>query len=145
MTIRIQSGARNRETRNAELLRDALLTSEPRLDHPDIAAEILCNLPLQGREIDLVLLYHDPRAERLQLQTSTTTPIHSFVLILEVKQHSPDLVRFNGAKVEVRYDRMWSDATGQCDARDGVGALGVAIRPGTPMNRGGPVNRGGGR
>jgi hypothetical protein len=28
-----------------------------------------------------------------------------------------------------------------CVARVGVGAPGVGVRPGTPMNRGGPVNR----
>lgn len=30
-------------------------------------------------------------------------------------------------------------------ARPGVGAPGVGVRPGTPMNRGGPVNRAGRR
>lgn len=115
MTLRILSGTLNRETRNAELLRDALIASEPRLDHPDITADILCGLPLPGREIDLVLLYHDARDERLQLKTSEGKPIHSFVLVIEVKQHSPDLIRFEGPRVLVRYDQLWSDATYQCD------------------------------
>lgn len=104
MTIRILSGARNRETRNAELFRDALLASEPRLDQPDIAVDILCNLHLPGREIDLLLLYHDPRADKLQLRTTEDVPIHSFVLVVEVKQQSPDLIRFEGPRVYVRYD-----------------------------------------
>ncbi|MDO5759184.1 MAG: AAA family ATPase [Rhodobacterales bacterium] len=115
MTLRILSGTPNRETRNAELLRDALIASEPRLDHPDITADILCGLPLPGREIDLLLLYHDARDERLQLKTSDGKPIHSFVLVIEVKQHSPDLIRFEGPRVLVRYDQLWSDATYQCD------------------------------
>lgn len=115
MTIRILSGASNRETRNAELLRDVLVESEPRLDHPDITADILCNLSLPGREIDLVLLYHDARDESLQFKTPKGTPIHSFVLIIEVKQHSSDLIRFEGPRVLVRYDKIWSDATHQCD------------------------------
>lgn len=71
--------------------------------------------PLPGREIDLVLLYHDARDERLQLKTSEGKPIHSFVLVIEVKQHSTDLIRFEGPRVLVRYDQLWSDATYQCD------------------------------
>ncbi|MGM9403257.1 hypothetical protein ACS0VU_12895 [Aliiroseovarius sp. KMU-71] len=85
------------------------------MDHPDITADILCGLPLPGREIDLVLLYHDARDERLQLKTPEGTPIHSFVLVIEVKQHSPDLIRFEGPRVLVRNDQLWSDATYQCD------------------------------
>ncbi|MEI4235253.1 hypothetical protein [Roseovarius sp. D22-M7] len=115
MTLRILSGTPNRETRNAELLRDALIESEPRLDHPDITGDILCNLSLPRREIDLVLLYHDARHEKLQLKTPKGNPIHSFVLIIEVKQHSPDLIRFEGTRLLVRYDQLWSDATHQCD------------------------------
>ena len=117
MTLRILSGLPNRETRNAELFRDRLLESEPRLNHPDITVDILCSLPLPGREIDLVLLYHDSRDKSLQLKTPDGIPIHSFVLIVEVKQHSPDLIRFEGPRVLVRYDRLWSDATDQCDAQ----------------------------
>lgn len=117
MTLRILSSVPNRETRNAELFRDALLESEPRLVHPDITADIVCNLLLPGREIDLVLLYHDSRNKELQLKTPKGVPIHSFVLIAEIKQHSSDLIRFEGTKVQVRYDRLWSDATDQCDAQ----------------------------
>jgi len=117
MTITIISGTRNRETRNAEQFRDALLASEPQLAHPDIVAYILCSLALPGREIDLVLLYHDPRPSELQLKTNAGKAIHSFVLVLEVKQHSPDLIRFEGPRVLVRYDQLWSDATAQCDSQ----------------------------
>jgi hypothetical protein len=115
MTLRIIPGTPNRETRSAERFRDALIASEPRLDHPDITADILCGLPLPGREIDLVLLYHDARGRELQLKTSKNASIHSFVLVIEVKNHSPDLIRFEGPRVLVRYDQLWSDATYQCD------------------------------
>lgn len=115
MTLRIISGTPNRETRNAELFRDALLASEPRLDHPDIVADILCGLPLPEREIDLVLLYYDPRRQDLQIKTPKGLPIHSFVLVVEVKHHSTDLIRFDGSKLLVRYDRFWKNATEQCD------------------------------
>lgn len=115
MTVRIVTGIPNRETRSAEQFRDALIASEPRLNHPDITADILCSLPLPGREIDIVLLYHDARKKNLLLKTPGGAPIHSFVLIVEVKRHSPDLIRFEGPRVLVRYDQRWHDATEQCD------------------------------
>lgn len=102
---------------NAEALRDLLLKSEPRLDHPDITLDILCGLPLPDREIDIIMLYHDSRDEHLQLKTTQGTPIHSFVLIIEVKQHSPDLIRFKGQRLLVRYAQRWHDATAQCEAQ----------------------------
>jgi hypothetical protein len=115
MTIRILSGVPHRETANAERFKEALLASEPQLNHPEISVDILCNLHLPERQIDLLILYHDPRAERLQLRTTEGVPIHSFVQVVEVKQHSPDLIRFEGTRILVRYDLRWSDATDQCD------------------------------
>nr|WP_314444424.1 AAA family ATPase [uncultured Sphingomonas sp.] len=117
MTVRIRAGAPNRETQNAELLKKALLASEPGLKDPAVELEILYSLPLPGRQIDLVILYHDTRNVDLQLKTSKGVPIHSFVLVIEVKQHSPDLVRFQGPSLQVRYDGQWHDATDQCDAQ----------------------------
>lgn len=117
MTIRVVPGIPNSETMNAEALRDLLLKSEPRLDHPDITLDILCGLPLPDREIDIIMLYHDSRDEHLQLKTTQGTPIHSFVLIIEVKQHSPDLIRFKGQRLLVRYAQRWHDATAQCEAQ----------------------------
>ncbi len=115
MTIDIKSCSKNSETQNAERFRQALLASEPALDHPDIKAVILCALPLQRAQLDLVMLYYDPRPADLQLKTPDGTPIHSFVLLVEVKHHSSDRVRFEGVKVHVRYGDKWSDVTDQCD------------------------------
>lgn len=115
MTIRITSCSKDSETTNAELFRRALLNSEPALDHPDISVEILTALPLQRAQIDLVMIYHDPRPVELLLRTANGTPIHSFVLVVEVKHHSSDLVRFDGVKVHVQYNGKWSNATDQCD------------------------------
>lgn len=115
LPIKIISGARNSETRNAEAFRDALLKSEPRLDHVDIEADLLCNLAIPGGQIDLVLLYHDTRGADFQLRTKNGNPIHSFVLIVEVKNHSPDLICFEGPTVLVRYDLLWHNATDQID------------------------------
>lgn len=115
MTIAIKSCSKNSETQNAERFRQALLASEPALDHPDIKAVILCALPLQRAQIDLIMIYYDPRPADLQLKTPDGAPIHSFVLLVEVKHHSSDSVRFEGVKVHVRYGDKWSDATDQCD------------------------------
>lgn len=115
MTIRIWPGAPNREAENAQQFKAAVLASEPGLEDPELTVDILYGLPLPGRQIDLIVLYHDRRPHTSQLKTQLGTPIHSFVLIVEVKQHSPDLIRFQGPRVEVRYGRQWSDATDQCD------------------------------
>lgn len=115
MTVTILDGPYNTEKNNAEQFKNALLISEPGLDHPDIRAEILYGLPLPDRQIDIVMLYHDARPPHLQLKTPSGIPIHSFVLILEVKQHSPDLIRWQGPKLEVRYGNYWHDASSQCD------------------------------
>lgn len=80
-----------------------------------IKAVILSALPLQRAQIDLVMIYYDPRPAHLQLKTPDGAPIHSFVLVVEVKHHSSDRVRFEGVKVHVRYGDKWSDATDQCD------------------------------
>ena len=61
------------------------------------------------------MIYYDPRPAHLQLKTPDGAPIHSFVLVVEVKHHSSDSVRFEGVKVHVRYGDKWSDATDQCD------------------------------
>lgn len=117
MTLRILPCAPNREKHNAEQFRDALLASKPELEHPDIKAEILYGLHLPDRQLDIILLYHDPRPQHLQLRTPSGHPIHSFVAIVEAKGHSSSLIRFNGPRCEVRYGRGWSDATDQCDAQ----------------------------
>lgn len=115
MTVTILGSSHNSEKINAEHLKKSLLVSEPKLDHPDIRAEIIYGLPLPDRQLDIVMLYHDARPPQLQLKTPSGVQIHSFVLILEVKQHSPDLVRWKGARLEVRYGQNWHDASYQCD------------------------------
>lgn len=117
MTVRLSPCAPNRESFNAELCKNALLASKPDLAHPDIRMEILYGLYLPDRQIDIVILYHDPRPQHLQLRTSGGYPIHSFVAVLEAKGHPSPLIRFNGTQCEVRYKRSWHDATDQCDAQ----------------------------
>jgi len=116
MTVTVCSlSTQSSESRNAEMLRQALLDSEPALNHPDIKLEIISDLYLPGRQIDLVLLYHDTRTEELLLKTTDGRLIHSFAQIIEVKNHSPDNIQFRGSSLEVRYNSKWYNATEQCD------------------------------
>jgi|GEM_PF-4207554 len=116
MTITVCSlSNQSSESRNAEMLKQALLESEPALSHPDIELEIISDLYLPGRQIDLVLLYHDTRNEDSLLKTTDGSLIHSFVQIIEVKNHSPDNIRFRGSSLEVSYNGIWHNATEQCD------------------------------
>ena len=115
MTVQISPCAPNREKHNAELLAKTLLSTKPELEHPDIRLEILYGLHLPDRQIDLMVLYYDPRPPELQLKTPAGEPIHSFVAVIEAKAHSPSLVQFVGSHCEVRYGRAWHDATDQCN------------------------------
>lgn len=115
MTVRIATATTNGETHNAELLRQALISSEPELERPDVSLEIICGLLLPGAEIDLVVLFHDRRRRDLQFKTSEGYPVHSFVLAMEVKHHSPDHIRFQGPALEVQYDGGWHNASDQSD------------------------------
>ena len=40
-------------------------------------------------------------------------PVKSFVACVEVKNHSPDSIRYHGTHFEVLYDGQWHDATAQ--------------------------------
>lgn len=115
MTIKIHSSIGNREKRNAEELRAALIKSAPDLEISEIELDILPGLILPGGELDLVLLFHDRRPASEQFRSSQGCLVHSFVLIIEVKHHSPDLIKFSGPKLLVRYGKEWHDASAQCD------------------------------
>lgn len=115
MTIRIHTSTGNRENRSAEDLRAALISSAPELEKPEIELEILPGLILPGGELDLVLLFYDQRSALEQFKSSKGHVVHSFVLIIEVKLHSPELVKFSGPRLLVRYEENWHDASAQCD------------------------------
>jgi len=116
MTVTVWSASeKSGETQSAKNLRQALLTSEPELAHPDVKVEIISDLPLPGRQIDIVVLYHDCRGDDSLLKTDDGTLIHSFVQIIEVKNHSPDDIGFQGPNLCVRYDGRFHNATEQCD------------------------------
>ncbi len=115
MTVRTYALAPTGENRNAEDLRQKILETEPSLHHPDITLDIVSGVYLPRREIDLIVLYQDKRSDDLLLRTKGGCPIHSFVLIIEVKNHSPDNIRFRGANLEVCYGGRWSNATHQCN------------------------------
>ena len=116
MTVTVCSlSKQSSESRTAEILKQALLKSEPELGHPDIKLEIISDLYLPGRQIDLVLLYHDTRADEALLKTSDGSLVHSFVQIIEVKNHSSDNIQFRGSSLEVIYNDKWHNATEQCD------------------------------
>jgi hypothetical protein len=115
MTVTVWSQSKSSESQSAENLKRAFLASQPELKHPDILVDIITDLYLPGRQIDLVVLYHDRRDHHSLLKTRDGTPVHSFVQIIEVKSHSSDYVRFSGPSLEVRYNGKWHNATEQCD------------------------------
>lgn len=117
MTIRTHSAIGNTEQKNAEALRDALLRSAPELDSTEVELDIIPELLLPGGALDLVLIFQDRRSESELFRTKQGYPVHSFVMVIEAKRHSPDpdSIRFKGSHVQVRYGDEWHDASSQCD------------------------------
>ena len=115
MTVAIWPQAPAGETEAARILKASLIASEPELSHPEITLDIISDIYLPERQIDLVVLYQDHRSPDKFLKTRAGHPVHSFVLVIEVKNSSPDNVRFQGASLSVRYDGHWKNATYQCD------------------------------
>jgi hypothetical protein len=117
MTIRLLNQARNSEMHNAQALRKLLLNSEPELDEPNVRFEIVASAHIPGRQLDLVLIFEDNRAAEHRFKTTDGTRIDSFVLILEVKNHSSDQIKFQGNRLLVQYKSGWHDASDQSDGQ----------------------------
>jgi len=117
MTIRILGPDGTLEHSNAELLKTALLTSAPELTDPRIRLAIIPQVFVQNREIDCVLVFEDTREQNDLFCISLDKKVVSFVACVEVKNHSPDAVRFHGTHLEVQYGDAWHDATAQADAQ----------------------------
>lgn len=117
MTVEILGPDATSEHVNAERLKAALLTSAPELNHPDIRLAIVPQVFAKNREIDCVLVFEDTRPLESMFCTSQGVPVQSFVACVEVKNQSPDTVRFHGTHLEVQYDGAWRDATAQADAQ----------------------------
>lgn len=117
MTVEILGPDATSEHSNAERLKTALMTNAPELEDPRIRLAIIPQVFAKGREIDCVLVFEDTRAPENMFCTSQSVPVKSFVACVEVKNHSPDAVRFHGTHLEVRYGDAWHDATAQADAQ----------------------------
>lgn len=117
MTVKLLGPSETSESRNAEKLKAALIASEPRLQHEGIRLAIVQQVYAQNREIDCVLVFEDLREPKELFCTSRGIPVKSFVACIEVKQHSPDAVRFHGTHLLVQYGDDWHDATAQADAQ----------------------------
>lgn len=115
MSIRVWPLAPSQEAQTSELLKKRLLDTEPQLAHPDIDVEIISDIHLPERQIDQLILYQDRRNEADWLRTLDGRPIHSFVLLLEVKKLLAHDVRFQGTSLSVKYGSQWKNATYQCD------------------------------
>ena len=92
------------ESQNAEKLKRRLLETEPELAHTDITLDIVSDVYLPERQIDLIVLYQDNRHADQHLRTKDGRSIRSFVMIIEVKNHPPNNVRFRGTNLEVLYN-----------------------------------------
>ena len=117
MTVEILGPEATLEHANAEHLKTALITSAPELADPGIRLAIVPQVYAKNREIDCVLVFEDARATKNMFCTTEGVQVKSFVACVEVKNHSPDAVRFHGTHLEVQHGDAWHDATAQAQAQ----------------------------
>ena len=117
MTVEILGPEATLEHANAEHLKTALITSAPELADPGIRLAIVPQVYAKNREIDCVLVFEDARATKNMFCTTEGVQVKSFVACVEVKNHSPDAVRFHGTHLEVQHGDAWHDATAQAEAQ----------------------------
>ncbi len=110
-------------------------------DDPGIRIDVISGVQCHGqkeREIDLLLLGRcgRPLPHRQSLPGGGTLDLHirDLCLIIEVKNHPPEDVRFEGGRARVRYGRHWHDATRQSkDQKDSLVAYLRAHGVGAPF------------
>ena len=117
MTIELFKPRDDSEQSNAEQLKTALLTSEPKLGQDGISLAIIPKVFTGHREIDYVLVFKDFRKNEDLFKTTKGVLVKSFVVCVEVKQNLPDCVRYHDAQLEVHDDNKWHDATAQFRAQ----------------------------
>jgi len=115
MAIEVLGPEKTSEHMNAERLRHTLISSAPSLDDPRVRLAIIPQVFAKGREIDCVLVFEDTRPTAELFHTSKGVPVQSFVACVEIKNHSPDAVRYHGTHLEVQYDDGWHNATAQAN------------------------------
>lgn len=117
MTITILNEARNSEFLNAEEFIATLLESEPGLRDPNIRFSLIVSANLPGRQLDLICIYEDNRPPSLRFRNRKNARIDSFVMVVEVKRHSSDHIKFEGNRLLVRYGTGWHDASDQSESQ----------------------------
>ena len=103
----------SREYSAAKKLADIASKAYPQIyDERNVELHILPSIQCYGQQpqdIDLLVLFADHR------QIKNEHDVHSFALTVEVKSHSSDDVRFEGAKCFVTYNEQESEVTKQSE------------------------------
>lgn len=117
MTILLPNLAKGHDAPAAKKLGEVLLETNPKLDDPEVALTIIEGIQTK-RQIDIVILFEDRRPKEELMTTKAGAKIHSFVLVLEVKNHKGENVISQGPSLLVSYqkqnEREWKNATEQC-------------------------------
>lgn len=110
---------RSSEYEAAKLLAKIASESIPDLvENNRVILEIFPSIQCFGQkyqDIDLLIFFADFRDEKKLLVNNSGAKIHSFCASVEVKNHSPDSVYFEGAKCIVTYNGQDHDVTNQSE------------------------------
>jgi hypothetical protein len=129
--IRIHGSVIGSEAEAAQQLRDIIVAQWPWVEtHPhavfEIVAGVKCHNQIRARDLDIVLLasvpddcgIYQPFLE-FAIEGNHYLPdsvrVDSLCLVIEVKDHEPGGVRFEGTHAKVTYKGVWSSATDQND------------------------------
>lgn len=89
---------------------------------PDVETDPHCNIHIvpgakthkqQRQDIDLLVLVNFSHAPAPVRTSPERTYVRSLLLVIEIKEHPPERIRFEGNKVEVEYRGSWEDASEQ--------------------------------
>ncbi|XXK22293.1 hypothetical protein ACMAY5_00665 [Arenicellales bacterium nBUS_48] len=123
MTIRIVGEEDTSEGRAANDLADLMradLSSRSKSDNSNLKVAIVPNVQAYGEkrpDLDIVLLLKDsnkrPSFETVKGESNDLIRVVSLCVVIEVKDHMPQDVKFEGTKAFVRYNGKWSSASEQ--------------------------------
>ena len=109
--------AETNEAKYAQKIGDLAREAIPDIDtNDDIKLVIIPSASIfkaPTRDVDILLIYQDYRKEHEIYVTVEGRKIFNFITAVELKNHSPEGMRFEGERLLVKYAGKWSDALSQ--------------------------------
>ena len=113
--------AETNEEKYAQKIGDLAREAIPDIDtNDDIKLVIIPSASIfkaPTRDVDILLIYQDYRKDHEIYVTAEGRKIYNFITAVELKNHSPEGMRFEGERLLVKYEGKWSDALSQNESQ----------------------------